>query len=247
MANRKYFFRSGSVRKHLKNLPETLQYFCEKHKKFFNSTIEHSCKALKRCISCFEEVPSNSASHVCSYKHTKKYLKTCDFCGVAFAKQLFDDHLKLVHKLVERPRRCTKCKMKFPNLKEYYRHRYSKHRTKNRNRKKITVCYICGKNYSTNTLTQHIKTIHQKARSFGCEACGKAFATKYKRDRHMIVHTNELRYQCHVCSKMFKMPYSLQVHTKMHSRKEEFECIVCGKTFSTKQSRDNHLKTHGPG
>lgn len=224
---------------HISGIKETVQYYCKNHDIYFNQKSAHSCKSEKRCAFCSEEIPLQYEEHACFHLYKKGDIQSCDVCGMTLRKILLCDHLKQMHK--KKLRMCKKCDMFFNSEKEYNQHRYVKHIIRE---KTYTVCHICGKTYSSFTISGHIKSIHKQSREAKCKECGKAFMNNWKLQRHMIVHSNEMKYQCDICEKMFKMQYSLQVHKNMHFNKDTFCCTICDKQFSTKQSRDKHLRKH---
>ena len=116
-------------------------------------------------------------------------------------------------------------------------------------------CHICGKNFRNGyPLKLHIKTVHEKIKSFKCPTCDKALGSKNALKYHingcgkeesMEMKKRRDKNRCRLCTKGFTAPQTLKQHIKIvHEGVKSFKCRSCGKAFSIGQNMKRHIKIH---
>lgn len=90
--------------------------------------------------------------------------------------------------------------------------------------KKIILCEICQKTFSTvYNKRRHEEMVHkdnvQVTKKFKCSSCDKMFSSIYNKTRHENVHkpiTERLKFKCEInnCNKSFTTPFILKTHIK---------------------------------
>ena len=69
-------------------------------------------------------------------------------------------------------------------------------------------CELCEKTFGKYVdLEKHIKTCHEKHRTFKCDQCEKAFVLMWRLKRHMRLHTQESIKHCHYFNSDQICPY----------------------------------------
>ena len=133
---------------------------------------------------------------------------------------------------------------------------------------KAQKCEMCHCKFTLkNALTNHIKTVHEKERSFSqkqnlntyikegnmeikafkCKYCSKSFSIKKYMDSHeKRVHwvtKPSQRYTCNECERSFSNKQNLNNHKKeVHMKIKAFKCKDCSKSFSRKHDMEKHEK-----
>ena len=67
-------------------------------------------------------------------------------------------------------------------------------------------------------LLQHVKTVHDKIKSFVCNKCDKTFSQCRDLKNHMRTHTKEKPFQCSICNKRFNQSSHLTRHLRTHKK-----------------------------
>ena len=115
--------------------------------------------------------------------------------------------------------------------------------SKNPEKKKINICKICQKQFSTSgNLRNHIMTIHQNYRPFKCTfpGCQKKYSIESRLQVHIRTHTGAKPFICQICNKSFNEKGNLKTHLRFHSEFRPFKCTLCEKSYKT----NGHLKDH---
>jgi len=220
----KFFYNQSTLRSHMEH-HNTDRHVCEHCSSCFSSSkslkdhikFKHSNPDfLPKCTICHKtySTPQNLKSHF-SRVHMQEKKHVCSNCGKAFfEKSELDFHISS-HNPIDRNIECDVCKLFFKNKKTLYYHKQRTHDPK----KKIHICYQCGKSYSdSHYLNRHLESHGQK--SSYCKTCGKAFQSDEKVKAHQR-----------------------KVHEKWR-KSEEYDkpCILCVKKFLNFGSMKRHLK-----
>nr|XP_002126914.1 zinc finger protein Xfin [Ciona intestinalis] len=117
--------------------------------------------------------------------------------------------------------------------------------------KKINICKICDKRFSSHAnLVNHMKThqkgnVYLKAEEGNKESDPKVEMKPKKKRRKMMDRLQEPKvYTCDICSKAFKTNFKLVRHSYIHLEVKPFPCEMCGRRFSRKDHRNVHYKLH---
>ncbi|XP_036166432.1 zinc finger protein 263 isoform X3 [Myotis myotis] len=138
--------------------------------------------------------------------------------------------------------------------------------------KKLHLCPLCGKNFSSNSNLIRHQRIHAAERlcmgvecgeifggsphflslhraHFGEEAhkcleCGKSFSQNTHLTRHQRTHTGEKPYQCNVCGKSFSCNSNLHRHQRTHTGEKPYKCPECGEIFAHSSNLLRHQRIH---
>ena len=108
-----------------------------------------------------------------------------------------------------------------------------------------TDCNHCGKQFSSNRVKEHIRSVHGPA-TFGCDFCDKMFTTNFKLTSHKkYIHTERnLDYQCDACVKQSNNQNAHNVHRSTHNIDRPFKCNLCDSAFKQKIVLLRHERTH---
>ena len=91
-----------------------------------------------------------------------------------------------------------------------------------------------------NSLTKHIKTVHEGIKDFMCSECGKAFKSNLALNSHFkVVHLKEF-YECDICQMKITTLTGVQKHKKVVHEKVKSECDQWQEIFSSVNSKDTH-------
>ncbi|XP_060518409.1 zinc finger protein 26-like [Cylas formicarius] len=193
--------------------------------------------------------------HLNKYDHTNPLV--CHICGKKFALKGRRDKHMIAH-YGKNQYQCSECGDSFIYKTSYIRH-YRKHFGKE------FLCYICGKEFTTNFNVQlHIKREHeglkpdraarrpeQKPRTYKkrvtmmeevqCEYCDEILPSKPSYIRHRQNHPEFCDYPCKLCKAQFTTKIDLKEHMTVHNK---FACSHCNKGFPFKCMLDMHYVNH---
>ncbi|XP_046973444.1 zinc finger protein 93-like [Vanessa cardui] len=100
----------------------------------------------------------------------------------------------------------------------------------------LVTCPFCNQNIKRNTLTQHIKYVHNSKPQ--CNVCSKTFANQNNLKRHMMIHSGIKDFECDICHKRFHQKITMQTHRLTHIN--PFTCSQCGIKFENKSELSSH-------
>ena len=107
----------------------------------------------------------------------------------------------------------------------------------------MNVKFVIKYLYLHYTLLNHIKTVHDKIRSFVCTQCDKTFYENCTLTVHLRTHTKEKPYQCLFCDKSFTSSSNRSFHEiRIHTKKFPHVCEICKKGFIELKRLKKHLK-----
>ena len=108
-----------------------------------------------------------------------------------------------------------------------------------------TDCNHCGKQFSSNRVKEHIRSVHGPA-TFGCDFCDKMFTTNFKLTSHKkYIHTERnLDYECDACVKQSNNQNAHNVHRSTHNNDRPFKCNLCDSAFKQKIVLLRYERTH---
>ncbi|XP_070539638.1 uncharacterized protein [Ptychodera flava] len=114
--------------------------------------------------------------------------------------------------------------------------------------KKIFMCQVCKKTFSSQTsLKSHLMT-HMGARPFKCDLCSATFNRMGNYTRHRLIHTvntnDDHRYKCEFCDRKFLQKCDLKRHQHIHDGTQPFRCDLCDKGFIRKSDLRVHKRFH---
>lgn len=137
-----------------------------------------------------------------------------------------------------------------------------------------SICCYCGKSMRTNSLTIHLKNIHQtEPTEFICDICGtnvrrKKALIEHMQHKHMYLifpcrycsevfrnrgtrrvheirfHTQNYKHQCNICKKQFMTNSQVTKHRVVHTGEKNFRCEICGLSLTRRCNLEEHLATH---
>ena len=98
-----------------------------------------------------------------------------------------------------------------------------------------TDCNHCGKQFSSNRVKEHIRSVHGPA-TFDCDFRDKMFTTNFKLTSHKkYIHTERnLDYECDACGKQSNNQNAHNVHRSTHNIDRPFKCNLCDSAFKQK-------------
>ena len=90
-------------------------------------------------------------------------------------------------------------------------------------------CIICGKQYNSRKVKQHMKEEHPDINvAETCEICDKSFPDRFHLKRHMDnAHTEGQGFECNMCGIKVKRLDHLQEHLSLHAADKSFKCDLC--------------------
>ena len=127
--------------------------------------------------------------------------------------------------------KCNRCGKGFTTSGNLKRHILNIHMEDKSGTSEIKFCQYCHKTYSRQDyLTQHIKSVHEKANKYQCEQCGKTFTQKGSLTRHVTsVHQNIREFCCKHCNYQAISYNDLKKHAaNAHFNRARYECSICG-------------------
>ncbi|CAD5112396.1 DgyrCDS1617 [Dimorphilus gyrociliatus] len=215
------------------------------HENSVHAERRHLCS---QCGKCFKR-PDALRIHVRTHTGEKPY--SCPHCDKKFADMSTrTDHLVRKHKDLEgRSIFCDVCQKPFRTLAAKERHQEKKSCAKNGMKTSLLACKYDDCNYSTryhNSLRYHVKSAHEKLKSFKCKSCSKAFTSKHQVLRHEETHDNNReRYECKECNKTFLRIGALERHRKQqHLKNTPHKCRECGLGFVYPSQLKQHMYKH---
>uniref|UniRef100_A0A1B6DDE6 C2H2-type domain-containing protein n=1 Tax=Clastoptera arizonana TaxID=38151 RepID=A0A1B6DDE6_9HEMI len=136
-------------------------------------------------------------------------------------------------------RTCQECKVEFPSIKEFRRHRKSVHiETEKRPLRQCTTCNDCFPN--SKSFKEHIAKVHP----LECIDCGKCFQNRGNLNLHQKRHLKIRPFHCTVCDKSFTTKQKLLEHENGHSGNRPFKCNLCERTFMRYSNLIQHRNFH---
>lgn len=105
------------------------------------------------------------------------------------------------------------------------------------------TCHICQHRFrEVSALRKHVRSVHEKVRSYSCSICSQPFAERSNMKKHFLaLHKDERPHVCGECGKRFHFTDGLARHTRnVHRGLRPFACARCG--FQFKQR--THLQKH---
>ena len=143
---------------------------------------------------------------------------------------------------------CIKCEINLNSDKDLIDHMKTENHEKNPQGSKIEglQCTICQQKFSrTQTLDNHIKTVHENVKNYFCENCGKSYSDQSSLRSHIKDKHKDLKpHKCDSCNKAFNRKHTLKQHVKIiHEKARDHMCKNCSKSFSTKSNLVDHIKS----
>ncbi|MEQ2198587.1 hypothetical protein XENOCAPTIV_015068 [Xenoophorus captivus] len=217
-----------------------------------NSKLIMNKKKLPLCEVCGKSFSTRQMLTVHMRTHTGDNPFSCVTCGKSYLrKHNLTAHMR--SHTGEKPHACKMYNKPFVNGSNLPKRRRKKDRKQGdnvdnskliTNKKKLPLCEVCGKSFSTRQmLTVHMRT-HTGDNPFSCVTCGKGFSRNSSLNEHMRTHTGEKPYSCELCDKSFINSSSLISHMRTHTCETRFSCLTCGKKFSKPSSLTKHIRTH---
>ena len=154
------FSSAFGVRRHI-------SYFHEKKKPF-------PCDKCSKSFALKDQLKKHKSVH-------EKESYCCSQCGkVLRSKDNLTIHINSVHEGQKKPYSCDKCAKCFAQKGQLKIHRECVHK------EETYPCSQCDKELKSNdSLTRHIKTVHEGQRINICEYCNKAYGKKLDLNRHL--------------------------------------------------------------
>ncbi|XP_057654224.1 zinc finger protein ZFP2-like [Diorhabda carinulata] len=236
-------------------------------------------KLRSKCVVCNLEFETIADYLKHKRENFRRHSTPCSLCNKRISTNKIEQHQQLHAKTKCRMSTmsidpetgectCSVCKVKFDSRLRYLLHKRCKTKRDNSTiikPKKKHPCPICGVQYGSSILNDHINT-HTQEQPYMCEICGKKFRFKSNFHSHkhvqclcdlcgaIINSPNGLRkhikmkhsiasYACDTCDKMFNNKSQLEVHRRAHTGERPYLCTICGKMFT----QITHLKTHTKG
>lgn len=167
------------------------------------------------CGLCLETFPRkvNLRNHQITVHNGNAY--ACNLCDcMTRTYGAIKIHIVRTHSH-ERTFLCQHCAQSYKFIWELQRHVRKTHMGLTRERS--NSCHLCDKKFFTSqTLKQHINSVHLNLRPFHCsiDGCGKTFNKKINLKCHRQVHTKENLFACIICDKKFTFKGNLKAHLK---------------------------------
>ena len=127
--------------------------------------------------------------------------------------------------------KCNRCEKGFTTAGNLKRHILNIHLEDKTRANEIKYCQYCHKTYSRQDyLTQHIKSVHERANKYKCEECGKSYTQKGSLTRHITsIHQNIREFCCKHCNYQAISYNDLKKHAaNAHFNRSRYECSICG-------------------
>ena len=198
---------------------------------------------LFTCVEC--DYQSKKKHDFLRHKtiHTGGKCYKCEYCNVAFGdKRILISHVR-TH-TGEKPYFCDECGLRSAHSGHISRHKSSKHKQAN-DQKKVYSCIHCDAEFSLKkTLANHIEN-NECERPYECAICDYKANCEWKLVIHQKSHKQEGEIKCDQCDATFKHKGSLVYHTKVHTGENTvFSCDQCEKTFHRRQTLSDHKEWH---
>ncbi|XP_021961418.1 PR domain zinc finger protein 5-like [Folsomia candida] len=178
----------------------------------------------KICGKIFKNPPSLSV-HV-SQMHTNRIRLSCDICNNTFSNRAnLQMHIDTIHNL-ER----TRFQGGFPGCDKTYLKQKSmlnhEQRIHIKDDLETLKCQLCQHTFARkDTLTKHIRVVHENQRNYPCTFCDKRFSQSEELKAHVEakhVTNKELIHSCDKCDyKSYSKRYLAQ-HVKRHNARTNF-------------------------
>ncbi|CAH0403046.1 unnamed protein product [Chilo suppressalis] len=104
----------------------------------------------------------------------------------------------------------------------------------------LVACPFCNQVFRRNTLTQHIKHVHNHIKP-RCDVCAKTFANPNNLKRHMMIHSGIREFECDLCFKRFHQKITMQTHRLTHVN--PYSCNQCDEVFEDKETLASHKES----
>ncbi|KAJ1365213.1 hypothetical protein KIN20_025452 [Parelaphostrongylus tenuis] len=158
-------------------------------------------------------------------------------------------HICDVHR-DERDLTCEECGRKFTRLSVLQRHKQAIHGS-HRFMCPYEGCEHPGYKYSQ-SLNEHIRSVHTHVRPYVCETCGKAFVSRKSLRQHSLTHLSENAFQerryiiCEECGGKFGNRCGLRRHKQAVHENHRFMCPYEGCNhpgYKRSQSITEHIRS----
>lgn len=176
--------------------------------------------------------------HFRKHHGDKPYI--CDLCNYrATQKSLLIRHMLLKHIKVKNFS-CHICRFKFVAKREPNKH------IREHTGKYLHICNFCKCKFSRKShLTNHVKYIHTKEKTFSCHICNFKCVTNSDLKKHLKKHTGEKPFICDMCDYKSTRKGHLEVHIKYkHTKEKNFSCHICDTKYVIKSDLNKHLLKH---
>ncbi|XP_021959455.1 zinc finger and SCAN domain-containing protein 2 [Folsomia candida] len=184
-----------------------------------------------------EDPPKNLEGDLVPQERIPCPVETCD---KSYSRnQRVVEHVRIAHPDVPLPtKRRRRLKLEGEKVKE------KRIRVRTMKRK---PCPVCGKEYRSSGLSEHLKT-HTAERNHLCTKCGKLFRTARNLRLHDAdVHIKERNFICALCGASFVRKSVLDNHVAtIHDQPEDlrFSCDTCGKAYRQERNLREHMQMH---
>lgn len=202
---------------------------------------------ITTCEVCGEKVTDRLALQVHeNKKHRKSVAAKCFRCGKMYKNvNSLRNHVRCVHFVKGQPNLCHLCPAKFK-----WRVTLRQHIEEIHEGKMTSVCKICGKRFSRDSLMRRHQRIHgiDQSKRLVCNKCGKGFWYECNLQRHIqCVHGDQQEtFHCSYCGKGFHSKHGMMTHVQqVHFNLYPFKCSNCNSGFTSKKILKDHLaKVH---
>lgn len=198
----------------------------KKDQKRFTETYKAGNKSRENvkelpCRACWKMFGTKSAlkSHqkMC---HKDRFRLNCKLCSkIFFTKKGLTIHMTQTHKA---SRDCEICGESYPNYRELYNHKSSKHSHQR------CVCHICGKHFKYQGALKGHLDAHAGVKRHFCDVCGKGF-----------VRATSL--YGHKANSHSDKPRPPSKRPRRSAAGDALQCQLCSETFVTKAFLNKHL------
>ena len=166
---------------------------------------------------------------------------TCPYCSKKFYRKRNKD-LHIRKHTGEKTYKCPLCAQVFTKLYTFRRHRAEVH-----SEKKLCVCRICKKEFSSQRHLQNHMDVHQNEKIHKCNYCDHACHTASGLRTHKLeIHSNSQKrqYQCDACKQSFRKHSGLKRHVERKHSAVQLKCDICSKVYSCNEDLIQHKRTH---